>query len=268
MQRAYTPILRWSLGHKAITVGAAVAIVVAALGLLSVIPVNLFPGGEQRYVEVNLTMPPGTPPDRTLREVIQIERDVGGISEIYTATVGATDLGSGGIPGSFNQASLFLSLTPDAPEDAAGYLREKLKGPDRQLQITELQDGPPSGGVEISIAGADYQDITRVSRDLVTSLGAMDGVVNLSSNISQAREEVAVEVDPAAAASIGLTSREVGFQLSQFLVGRSVTTINIDGQATEVVLSGGRDSLGGIDQIRNIIIAGPAGPLPWMNWPA
>ena len=259
MQRTYTPILCWALGHKAITIAAAVAITVAALGLLSVIPVNLFPSGEQRYVEVNLTLPPGTPPDRTLIEVIQIEEDVRGISEIYTATVGATDLGSGGIPGSFNQASLFLSLTPDAPDDTAGYLRERLQAPGRQLQITELQDGPPAGGVEIDIAGADYQNITQVSRDLVSSLSTLDGVVNLSSNIAQAREEVAVEVDPGAAAAIGLTSREVGFQLSQFLVGRSVTTISIDGKSTEVILSGGRDSLGGLDQIRNIIIAGPGG---------
>ena len=262
MQRIYTPILRWSLGHKAITIVAAVVITVASLGLLTVIPVNLFPSGEQRYVEVNLTLPPGTPPDRTLIEVIQIEEDVRGISEIYTATVGATDLGSGGIPGSFNQASLFISLTPEAPEDTAGYLRERLQAPGRQLQITELQDGPPAGGVEIDIAGPDYQDIARVSSDLVASLSAVDGVVNLSSNIAQAREEVAVEVDPAAAAAIGLTSREVGFQLSQFLVGRSVTTVNIDGQATEVILSGGRDSLGGLDQIRGIIIAGPGGTAP------
>ena len=262
MQRAYTPILRWALGHKAITIAAAVAITVAALGLLSVIPVNLFPSSEQRYVEVNLTLPPGTPPDRTLIEVVQIEEDVRGISEIYTATVGATDLGSGGIPGSFNQASLFLALTPDAPDDTAGYLRERLQAPGRQLQITELQDGPPAGGVEIDIAGVDYQNITQVSRDLVSSLSTLDGVVNLSSNIAQAREEVAVEVDPGAAAAIGLTSREVGFQLSQFLVGRSVTTISIDGKSTEVILSGGRDSLGGLDQIRNIIIAGPGGTAP------
>ena len=262
MQRVYTPILRWSLGHKGITIAAAVVVTVAALGLLSLIPVSLFPSSEQRYIEVNLTLPPGTPSDRTLNEVIQIEGEIRDISEIYTATVGATDLGSGGIPGSFNQASLFLSLTPEAPDDTAGYLREQLKAPGRQLQITELQDGPPAGGVEINIAGASYEDIAQVSRDLVTSLGTMDSVVNLSSNIAQAREEVAVEVDPAAAAAIGLTSRDVGFQLSQFLVGRSVTTISIDGKSTEVILSGGRDFLGGLDQIRNIIIAGPSGTAP------
>ncbi len=262
MQRIYTPILRWALGHKAISIIAAVVVTVASLGLLTQIPVTLFPSGGQRYVEVNLTLPPGTPPDRTLREVMQIEDDIRGISEIYTATVGATDLGSGGIPASFNQASLFIFLTPEAPEDAAGYLREQLQSPGRQLRITELQDGPPAGGVEISVAGSDYEDITRVSQELVTSLSTTDGVVNLSSDIAQAREEVAVEVDPEAAAAIGLTSRQVGFQLSQFLVGRSVTTINIDGKATEVVLSGGRESVNSLDGIRGLIISGPGGTAP------
>ncbi len=262
MQRAYTPVLRWALGHKAITIIAAAALTVASLGLLTLIPVTLFPSGGQRYVEINLTLPPGTTPDRTLAEVIQIEDQVKDISEIYTATVGATELGGGGIPGSFNQASLLLALTDDAPEDAAGYLRERLAGPGRQLQIAEQGDGPPAGGVEISVAGPNYEDITEVSNELISSLEGLDGVVNLNSDVTQARDEVAVEVDPSAAAAIGLTSRQVGFQLSQFLVGRSVTTINIDGKATEVVLSGDRESVGSVDKIGDLVIAGPGGTAP------
>ena len=262
MQRAYAPVIRWALGHKAITIIAAVALTVASLGLLTLIPVTLFPSGGQRYVEINLTLPPGTTPDRTLAEVIQIEDEVKDIAEIYTATVGATELGGGGIPGSFNQASLLLALTDDAPEDAAGYLREGLAAPGRQLQITEQGDGPPAGGVEISVAGPNYQDITAVSNDLMSSLESLDGVVNLNSDVAQARDEVAVEVDPSAAAAIGLTSRQVGFQLSQFLVGRSVTTINIDGKATEVVLSGSRESVGSVDRIGDLVIAGPGGTAP------
>ena len=262
MQRAYTPVLRWALGHKAITVISAVVLTVASLVLLTLIPVTLFPSGDQRYVEVNLTMPPGTPPEQTLAEVIDIEGEVRDISEIYTATVGASNLADGGIPGSFNQASLLLSLTPDAPEDAAAMLRENLKGPGRYLEIAEVSDGPPSGGVEISVAGPDYRDITQVSKDLVSSLESLEGVVNLSNDVSQARDEVAVEVDPSAAAGIGLTTSQVGFQLSQFLVGRAVTTINIDGKATEVVLSGGRDSVSSLEKIGDLMIAGPGGMAP------
>ena len=262
MQRAYAPVIRWALGHKAVTIIAAIVLTVASLALLSLIPVTLFPGGGQRYVEVNLTLPPGTPPDQTLAEVIQVESEVRDIAEIYTATVGATDLGGGGVPGSFNQASLLLALTDNAPEDAAGYLREGLAAPGRQLQITEQSDGPPAGGVEISVAGPNYEDITAVSDELMSSLENLEGVVNLNSDVAQARDEVAVEVDPSAASAIGLTSRQVGFQLSQFLVGRSVTTINIDGKATEVVLSGNRESVGGVDRIGDLVIAGPGGTAP------
>ena len=262
MQRAYAPVIRWALGHKAVTIIAAVVLTVASLALLSLIPVTLFPGGGQRYIEVNLTLPPGTPPDRTLAEVIQVESEVRDIAEIYTATVGATDLGGGGVPGSFNQASLLVALTPDAPENAAGVLRGRLQSPGRQLQITELADGPPTAGVEISIAGPNYQDIAQVSNELVSSLSSMDGVVNLTSDVTQARQEVAVEVDPSAAAEIGLTSRQVGFQLSQFLVGRAVTSITIDGKAAEVVLSGSREAASSIDQVGDLIIAGPGGTAP------
>lgn len=262
LQRAYTPVLRWALGHKAITILGAVVLTVASLALLSLIPVTLFPGGGQRYVEVNLTLPPGTPPERTLAEVIQIERAVRDIAEIYTATVGATDLGEGGAPGGFNQASLLIALTADAPEDAVSRLREDLTSPGKVVRITEISDGPPASGVEISVAGPDYDDITRVSQELVASLTALEGVVNLESDVAQARDEVAVEVDPAAAASIGLTTQQVGFQLSQFLVGRSVTTINIDGDDTDVVLSGSRDSVGSLDRVGSLVIAGPAGTAP------
>ena len=262
MQRAYAPVIRWALGHKAVTIIAAVVLTVASLALLSLIPVTLFPSGGQRYIEVNLTLPPGTPPDRTLAEVIQVESEVRDIAEIYTATVGATDLGGGGVPGSFNQASLLVALTPDAPENAAGVLRERLQSPGRQLQITELADGPPTAGIEISIAGPNYQDIAQVSNELVSSLSSMDGVVNLTSDVTQARQEAAVEVDPSAASEIGLTSRQVGFQLSQFLVGRAVTSITIDGKSVEVVLSGSREAASSIDKVGDLIIAGPGGTAP------
>ncbi len=262
MQRAYTPVLRWALGHKAVTLLGAVVLTVASLALLTLIPVTLFPSGGQRFVEIELTMPPGTPAERTLAEVIQIEEYVGGIAEIYTVTVGATDLGSGGAPGAFNQASMLVVLADDAPDNAAATLRKQLEGPDRLVRINELEDGPPSGGVEISISGANYQNISDVSQELVSSLSSLDGVVNLESNVAQSREEIAVEVDPAAAAAIGLTTRQVGFQLSQFLVGRAVTTINIDGDATDVVLSSGREAVSSLENIKNLVIAGPGGAVP------
>ena len=46
-------------------------------------------------------------------------------------------------------------------------------------------------------------------------------------------------MDPAAAAGIGLTAREVAFQVSQTLTGRAVTEVQVGGSPTSVVLRGG-----------------------------
>ena len=262
MQRAYTPVLRWVLGHKAVTLAGAALVTGLSLVLLLFIPITLFPSGGTRSVQIEVSLPPGARAGQTLSEVVEIEDRVRGLAEIYTATVGATDLAFGGGPGGFNQASILVVLRSDAPENIAKVLREDLEKPGRLVRVNEVSDGPPQGGVDISITGPNYADIRSVAQELSTSLSSVEGVVNLESDVAQARDEVAIRVDSAAAANIGLTARQVGFQLSGFLVGRAVTTIDIDGQATDVVLSGQRDALGSIDQIKELLIKGPGGVAP------
>ena len=262
MQRAYTPVLKWALSHKAMTLGGAAIITGVSLVLLTLIPVNLFPSGDERYVQIEVTMPPGTPPDRTLAEVVEIEERISDSSELYISAVGTTELAFGGSPGAFHQASLLMLLNEDAPDGLAETLREDLEEPERLTRITELADGPPVGGVEISVSGPNYEDITAVSDELMTSLATLEGIVNLESNVTQSRDEVAIEVDPGAAASIGLNTRQVGAQLSQFLVGRTATSIDLDGESTEVVLSGNREAVSSTEKVKELVIAGPGGAAP------
>ena len=259
MQRAYTPVLRWALDHKVITLAGAAVATGASLILLNFIPVTLFPTSEDRDVAIELSLPAGTPMQRTLSEVIEIEEQVSGYSEIYTATVGATDLAQGGAPGSFNQASLLLDLNPDAPEDLANMLREDLSKPDLLVSVSEINRGPQTGGVEISISGPDYDDIATVSGELMESLATVDGVVNLDSDVATARDELSVEVDPSAAARLGLSARQVGLQLGQFLAGRPVTAIEVDGVPIDVVVSGDRRALASPEDIERLVISGPGG---------
>ena len=92
MQRAYTPVLHWTLRHKAITLVSAFALTIASMGLTAFIPVTLFSGGGDRYLQIEVVLPPGSPPDRTLAEVIEIEERVESIAEVYSSTIGATEL--------------------------------------------------------------------------------------------------------------------------------------------------------------------------------
>ena len=125
MQRAYTPVLRWVLGHKAVTLAGAALVTGLSLVLLLFIPITLFPSGGTRSVQIEVSLPPGARAGQTLSEVVEIEDRVRGLAEIYTATVGATDLAFGGGPGGFNQASILVVLRSDAPEDIAKVLERR-----------------------------------------------------------------------------------------------------------------------------------------------
>ncbi len=260
LQRVYAVILRWVLRRKLITLLAAFLITLSSLGLTAIIPVNLF-GGEAENLQIELTMPPGAAPEQTLAEVIAIEDRLNDISDLYSATIGSSEFGfTGGGPA--RRAAFIVTLRDDAPENIAQILREELAKPGIQVSITEIQNGPPAGGVDIVVTGPDYGDIAAISRELTSSLATIDGVVNLENTVAQARPEVAIEVDPDKAALLGLTTRQVGFQLSQHLIGQTVTTMTIDGQAFDVVVAGDPRATGGLSGLGSLIIAGPVGSAP------
>ena len=262
MQRAYTPVLHWTLRHKAITLVSAFALTIASMGLTAFIPVTLFSGGGDRYLQIEVALPPGSPPDRTLAEVIEIEERVESVAEVYSSTIGATELAFGGQPGGLNRASLLVNLERGAPEDIDQILREELDKDGRTLRIQEVVDGPPVGGVEISVTGSDYGDIAIVAQELTDSINTLEEVINLESDVAQARDEASIQVDPGKAARIGLSTRQVGVQVSQYLIGETVTRITIDDTVTDVVLSGDRMAANGIGAVESLIIAGPLGSAP------
>ena len=262
LQRAYLQILGWVLGHRAVTLLVAIVLTASSLGLLTLIPVNLFGGGGERILIAELSLPPGTRVDQTIAEVTEIEERIAGVSDVYSVSIGARDLNLGGIPAGLEQASFFATLSEDAPDDIASILRTELEKPGQLVRVSEASDGPPSAGVEILITGPNYEDIVSVAGELATSISTIEGIVNLESNVAQARPEVSIEVDPEKAALIGLSTRQVGLQLSQYLIGQTVTTINVDGDTVDVVLLGDLGSTRGIDQVQSLVIVGPAGAVP------
>ena len=262
MQRAYTPILRWTLRHKAVTLTSAFLLTLASLSLILVIPINLFSAGGDRSLQIEVSLPPGTSPEATLEEVIEIEDRVSGTADVYTSTIGATDAAFGGAPTGLNEASLFVNLSEDAPADIDDRLRSELEKPGRIVRITELDAGPPDDGVQINITGTDYGDISTASQQIIDAISDVEGVANLESNIAQVRPAVSIEVDPDEAALHGLNTRQVGLQLSQYLIGQTVTNVSIDGDIVDVSLSGNPSAVNGVENIQNLMITGPGGEVP------
>ena len=268
LQRLYTPVLVWSLGHKIPTLVAAVGIVAASLLLLRVIPVTFFPAGTPQWLTIDVELPIGASVGRTFAEVAKVEavlerfRQEGHV-EAYQGTLGSAsdEFGPGvGGGGGLHIAGYFTKLSPDVPLDIADRIRSQILVSDEAtISVVEISDGPPSGGLEITVFGSNFTEISAVAEELSDKLAAIDGVINVSNDVSEARNEVTVNVDPNAAAEFGLTTFEVGRQLNQFVVGAKVGEVDLENLTLNVVVRGQPEDVDDIDQLQNLDIEGPLG---------
>ena len=269
MQKAYTPVLIWALRHKLVTLLSAFGLTVGSLGLILVIPITLFPSGGQRFLAIDMTLPAGTSIDQTIAEVDQVEGVLASLSnegsvDTYLTTVGNPDNafvpGAGSGVGGTSRANIFVRVTEFAPENITERLRAELTGAgQRKIAVTDIGEGPPTSGLEVSITGSDYEAISDVASRLAAEFSGINGIVNVSSNVTQSRDEVVITVKPREAAALGLTARLVALQVNQFLVGQPVTQVELDGEPVNVVLRGRSEDVDHIDKVKSLTVIGPIG---------
>lgn len=270
IQNLYLPVLVWSLRHKFFTILIAllVTVFISVPLVMFVIPTTFFPAGAPQFLTIDVELPTGTSVDRTFVEVSKVEQalqvfEEQGFVETYQVTLGASanEFGPNAASGGFDVAGFFVRLNADiVPEDIGDQIRASMpEADDMSVTVREISNGPPAGALEINVTGANFSDISAVSRDIEGRLAELEGIINLASNISEAKSEVVVNVDPARAAEFGLTTVTVGQQVNQFIVGRPVSEIDLEGVTMDIVLRGEPGKIDDIDKIKNLTIEGPLG---------
>jgi HAE1 family hydrophobic/amphiphilic exporter-1 len=267
LQRIYTPILVWALRHKIATIGGATVITFASLLLLMVIPITFFPAGTPQYLTINVELPTGTSVGKTFAEVAKVENVLekfrqDGHVEIYQVSLGsaANEFGPGAEGGGLHQAGFFVKLTEDVPENIADQIRAEIPGSEEvTITVTELSGGPPTDPLEITVTGANFADISGVTRNLVEQLSEIEGVINVDSDVSSARDEATININDQAAAEYGLNAAEVGRQVNQFIVGSKASEVDLEDLTLDIVVQGQREDVDDIEKLKNLSIEGSLG---------
>ena len=268
LQRIYAPVLSWSLRHKFIGLAVAIAITAASFSLLIRIPITFFPAGTPDYLIMNVELEQGTAVSRTFEHVERVELVLDefvddGFLTLYQVNIGqpADEFNIGIGTGSLHLAGFTMRVAEGAPRDIADMVREKLPEPGEGASyfLSEVTDGPPTEDLEIRVIGPSYTDITTVARELETRLSNIEGIVNVDSNVTAARDEVAIRIDNGKAAEYGLSTLSVAQQVNQFVVGRAVTDLDLDEVNLDIVVRGQPDDVDNIEKLRNIDIEGPLG---------
>ena len=269
LQRIYMPILRWSLRHKFGSILIAVSSVAASMLLLFVIPVTLFPTGSPQFLTIDVELPNGTSIGRTFQEVMRTESVLAdlkeqGLVKAYQVTIGAAsdEFGPRVAGGGFHMAGFFVALEDDVPSDIGETVRARLPEDNgATFTVKEIENGPPSDELEVNITGSIFSDISVVAKQLQADMADMEGIINLTSDLSEARDEVVIHIDPLKAADIGLTTGAVARQVQRYLVGETVSEVDLEGVTMDVVLTGPIEDVDDIEKLKLLTIEGPRGPV-------
>jgi len=269
--RIYTRILRWSLGHRAITMIITIAIFIGSIFILPLVGTSFMDTGGENVISVEINMPYGSDQDLvdTVKEVEKqiddLKNEQGKVRNYYTYLGSMTDPTESGI------ASLQIDLTRDADmEQQADALRDKVEQnieekPNTTIKVLEAgMEAQVIGGtgLEVRVIGTEDGDLEPVQEmtikltDMI-ELELKGDIENLESELVTNQNDVSKEWKPGGIAQFmthtGLTDNaeaiaqlEEEWALMRF--GWPVTlpgeedstrpTIDINGNTTEIYIPG------------------------------
>ncbi len=242
LQRAYEPILRWTLRRPWRTLGIAAAIFIASFGLTPFIGTSFLPTSGEKIASIVVEMPPGTSQDSTLARATELEqviRDTAPVELIQTQ-IGGEGLQAAFLGSTNNRATIYAEFEKDVDlKETLAELRTKLSeaAPEAQITVSEMSSGFSSGNeIAVIVRGEDYAAVSQAAQELTERIAQVENLINVENDVVEAKPEIVVNVDPTAALSVGSTTAQIAGQVRQALAGTQAGQVTLDGVTYPVTL--------------------------------
>ncbi|MBS1675447.1 MAG: efflux RND transporter permease subunit [Actinobacteria bacterium] len=271
LQRAYLPILRWTLRHSWTTLALAVVVLIVTMAAAPLMKVNFL--GSSGQNTFTMTQSLGASPsldaeDAAAQKVEEAIKDIHGISTVQVS-IGSSgsalrDAFSGG------GAGITYSITTDPSanqETVQADVRAAVKKLDGVGDITiAASQGFGSSDIQVKVTAPDEKTLNDASDALVTKLktlstGSGATVNQVTSNLSASLPYIAVQVDRDAAAKAGLSEVAVGGIVSQAMRPQQVGSVEIDGSSLTVYVQSANPPTT-VDELKALTVPTRAGLVP------
>jgi heavy metal efflux system protein len=268
LRRIYSPLLRWSLVHRATMVAVALACLVFFGLLMTRLGTEFLPALEEGNLWIRATMPPtisleaGMPIVNRLREILLSHPEVITVVSQH----GRPDNGSDAA--GFNNAEFFVPLKP-FDEWAPGMTKEKLVS-DLQRQFSNeftgigfnfsqyIQDNVEEGlsGVKgansVKIIGRDLAKLEEIANQVMKEMAKIDGVADLGLFPVLGQPNLNVKVNRERAARYGLNAGDITNVVQAALGGTSATTLLEADRQFSVTVRLAPEFRNSVDSVRQI----------------
>lgn len=280
-QPALEKVLEWR--YLAMSIAVGILLVTLALFASGRIGFQFFPGIEGNRIYATLTMPQGTPMDRTEAAVLQLEQAAKTVEEEYRKEYGddgrlivhtlssigrqaprggPSSLGASG--GGTHLAQLRLELT-DWQEreltasqigarwrDAVGGIPDAVE---LKFEAYSMHAGSPIGLV---LSSDDPADLVDASAELRQALASYDGVMDVSDSFRTGKEEIRLRLLPEAE-PLGLTLSDLAQQVRTAFYGAEVQRIQRGRDDVRVMVRYPQDERRSLGNLESMWIRAPDG---------
>ncbi len=240
----YRRAVTWAIGHKAVVLLAALALLVGSAVLSVARGFSFMPTADMPNVSVSVSMPE----DADMETATELADEV--LARIDTvdgiATVGAmmSSGGMGMIGGSGGSYDVTIYVTL-ADEDAHGSevgdqiealcadLPCEVRASSAMMNMSMLT----GSGISLRIYAEDMDALQAAAAGAAAVLEHVDGVVDVSDGMEDAAPALHIRVDKNAAMSKGMTVAQIFMELSKALQNTATaTTLKLDGNSTDVII--------------------------------
>ncbi|MFT3797974.1 efflux RND transporter permease subunit [Microbacterium sp.] len=264
LQRAYLPILTWTLKHSWVTLLLAVLVLGGTIAAAPLMKTNFLGDSGQNTFTVTQQVAPAASLDAEDAAAQKVEKVLLGVDGIETVQ---TSIGSSGsalrdaFSGGAGGITYSITTDPDADQLAVrGDVTAALAQLDDvgTVTVSAAQGGFGSSDIEVDVTAPSADALQQATDAVVTSLDGKDDIGQVTSNLSASLPYVAVTVDRGKAAALGLSEGAVGALVSNTMQPTGAGSVEIDGTALTVYLQAASVP-GTIDELRAMEIPSSAG---------
>ena len=266
VQNAYAGLLAKALNHRALVLGAAVALLALSAALAVSRGTAFMPEMESTQISVSIE----TAKDSTLEETGKIADEAADrILEIPDVTdVGAMSGSSSGISllgnsGKNNQVSMYVLLKEKKEltnEEMEKEILERTKGLDCTVDVeTSSMDMSALGGsgLSIKVKGRELDTLHKMAKDVAEILESVEGTEEVSDGLEETTQELRIRVKKKKAMEYQLTTAQIFQFLQEKLADpSSATTLSTQTKDLSVYVLKETDSQLTREEIKKLTIEG------------
>ena len=240
LQRAYLPVLRWTLRHSWATLLIAVLVLGGTVAIAPLMKINFLGDSGQNTMTVTQDLGPAASLEAKDAAARKVEEALDGIDGIEAVQVSVGSSGSALRDAFSGGGSATFSIMTDEDAD-----QERLRA-DVQEAVADLEDageitvtaaaGFGSTDIEISVSAPSSDDLQTATDAIVAELDGRAGIGEVTDDLAANLPYLAVQVDRDAAAQRGLSEVAIGALVSNTMNDQRIGTVEIDDTALTVYL--------------------------------